>query len=117
MKTYIEKYWKYVVGGVLFLALLYLVVYLATPKPKMSELDEYKIDQINKKIEDLKNLQKNINDSLNVYQQKIDKIDSKISHIKIEKKEINNYYVEKKEQIQTANNKQIDSLLKKRYNY
>jgi septal ring factor EnvC (AmiA/AmiB activator) len=117
MKTYIEKYWKYAVGVVLFFTILYLVVYLGTPKPKMSELDKYKIDQLNKKIEDLKNLQKSLNDSLNVYQQKIDKIDDKISNIKIEKKEINNFYTQKKEEIKSADKKQIDRLLRKRYNY
>ena len=117
MKTYVEKYWKHAVGIILFFSLLYLVVYLATPKPKMSELDKYKIDQIIKKIEDLKNLLKSLNDSLNVYQQKIDKIDDKISNIKIEKKEVNNYYTQKKEEIKKADNKQIDSLLRKRYNY
>ena len=117
MKTYVEKYWKHVVGVILFFSLLYLVVYLATPKPKMSELDKYKIDQINKKIEELKNLQKSLNDSLNVYQQKIDKIDDKISNIKVEKKEVNNYYTKKKEEIKNADKKQIDSLLRKRYNF
>ena len=117
MKTYEEKYWKHAEGVILFFSLLYLVVYLAIPKPKMSELDKYKIDQINQKIEDLKNLQKSLNDSLNVYQQKIDKIDDKISNIKIEKKEVNNYYTQKKEEIKKADNKQIDSLLRKRYNY
>lgn len=117
MKSYVEKYWKHVVGVVLFFTLLYLVVYLATPKPKMSELDKYKIDQLNKKIEELKNLQKSLNDSLNVYQQKIDKIDDKISNIKVEKKEVNNYYTQKKEEIKNADKKQIDSLLRKRYNF
>ena len=117
MKSYVEKYWKHVVGVVLFFTLLYLVVYLATPKPKMSELDKYKIDQLNKKIEELKNLQKSLNDSLNIYQQKIDKIDDKISNIKVEKKEVNNYYTQKKEEIKNADKKQIDSLLRKRYNF
>lgn len=117
MKTYVEKYWKHAVGVILFFSLLYLVVYLATPKPKMPELDKYKIDQINKKIEELKNLQKSLNDSLNVYQQKIDKIDDKISNIKVEKKEVNNYYTQKKEEIKNADKKQIDSLLRKRYNF
>ena len=114
---YIKKYWKWVVGIVASILILYLVVYLATPKPKMSELDKYKIDQLNKKIEELKNLQKSLNDSLNVYQQKIDKIDDKISNIKVEKKEVNNYYTQKKEEIKNADKKQIDSLLRSRYNF
>ena len=114
---YIKKYWKWIVGIIASILILYLIVYLATPKPQMSELDKYKIDQLNKKIEELKNLQKSLNDSLNLYQQKIDKIDDKISNIKVEKKEVNNYYTQKKEEIKNADKKQIDSLLRKRYNF
>jgi hypothetical protein len=37
---FIEKYWKWFVGVILSITVLYLVVYLATPKPTMSELDK-----------------------------------------------------------------------------
>ncbi len=114
---YVEKYWKWVVGIILSIAVLYLVVYLATPKPKMSELDKYKIEQINKNIEQLKKLQENLNDSLSVYNKKIEEIDNKISNIKVERKEVNNYYTQKKEEIKNADKRQIDSLLRKRYNF
>lgn len=114
---YVEKYWKWVVGIILSIAVLYLVVYLATPKPKMSELDKYKIEQINKNIEQLKKLQENLNDSLSVYNKKIEEIDYKISNIKVERKEVNNYYTQKKEEIKNADKRQIDSLLRKRYNF
>lgn len=114
---YVEKYWKWVVGIILSIAVLYLVVYLATPKPKMSELDKYKIEQINKNIEQLKKLQENLNDSLSIYNKKIEEIDNKISNIKVERKEVNNYYTQKKEEIKNADKRQIDSLLRKRYNF
>ena len=52
-----------------------------------------------------------------VYQHKIDQVDKNISNIKIEKKEVNNYYTQKKEEIKTADKKQIDSLFKIRYNF
>jgi hypothetical protein len=45
------------------------------------------------------------------------KIEIAFSNIKIEKKEINNFYTQKKEEIKSADKKQIDSLLRKRYNY
>lgn len=114
---YVEKYWKWVVGVILSIVVLYLVVYLATPKPKMSELDKYKIEQINKNIEQLKKLQENLNDSISVYNKKIEEIDNKISNIKVERKEVNNYYTQKKEEIKNADKRQIDSLLRKRYNF
>jgi hypothetical protein len=52
-----------------------------------------------------------------VYQHKIDEIDDKISHIKVEKKEVNNFYTQKREEIKNADKKQIDSLLRSRYNF
>ena len=48
---------------------------------------------------------------------KIKEIDDKISNIRVEKKEVNNYYTQKKEEIKNADKKQIDSLLRKRYNF
>lgn len=114
---FIKKYWKTALTVILGIGVLYLVVYLATPKPKMSELDKYKLEQIDKHIEQLKKLQENLNDSLNVYEKKINEIDVKISHIKVERKEVNNYYTQKREDIQNADKRQIDSLLRKRYNF
>ena len=76
------------------------------------------LSQINKQhINEMKNLQKCLSDSIQSYQKKIDKIDQKISNIKIEKKQVNNYYTQKKEEIKNADKKQIDSLLRKRYNF
>jgi septal ring factor EnvC (AmiA/AmiB activator) len=115
--TYIQKYWKTTLMIVAGIGILYLVVYLATPKPQMSELDKYKLEQIEKNIEQLKKLQENLNDSLNVYQKKISEIDEKISTIKVERKEVNNYYTLKKEEIKNADKRQIDSLLRSRYNF
>lgn len=114
---FIKKYWKYAIITIGGVALLYLVVYLVTPKPQMSELDKYKLEQIDKHIKELQNLQKNLNDSLSVYEKKINEIDDKISHIKVERKEVNNYYTQKKEEIKNADKRQIDSLLRSRYNF
>jgi hypothetical protein len=52
-----------------------------------------------------------------VYQKKISEIDEKISTIKVERKEVNNYYTLKKEEIKNADKRQIDSLLRSRYNF
>lgn len=114
---FIKKYWKYAIITIGGVTLLYLVVYLVTPKPQMSELDKYKLEQIDKHIKELQNLQKNLNDSLSVYEKKINEIDDKISHIKVERKEVNNYYTQKKEEIKNADKRQIDSLLRSRYNF
>ena len=96
---------------------IYLLVRVFTPSNDMSELNKYKLEQIDKHIEEMKNLQKTLSDSIQSYQTKIVEIDNKISKIKVEKSEVNNYYTQKKEEIKNADKKQIDSLLRSRYNF
>ena len=117
MKQFLTTNFKYILFVVVGLFVMYWMVYLFTPKPQMSELDKYKLEQIDKHIKQLKKMQENLNDSLNVYEKKINEIDFKISHIKVERKEVNNYYTQKKEDIKNADKRQIDSLLRKRYNF
>jgi peptidoglycan hydrolase CwlO-like protein len=114
---YIKKYWKHFVAIILAVVLLYGIVYLATPKPQMSELDKYKLEQLDQNIQKLQKLQQSLNDSISSYQQKICEIDDKIGKIKVERKEVNNFYTQKKEEIKNADKKQIDSLLRSRYNF
>ena len=117
MKEFLINNWKIITLSVLGVIFIYLLVRVFTPTPDMSDLNKYKLEQIDKQIEEIKNLQKNLNDSIQSYQQKIDKIDQKITNIKIEKKEVNNFYTQKKEEIKNADKKQIDSLLRSRYNF
>jgi peptidoglycan hydrolase CwlO-like protein len=117
MKEFLIKNWKNITLTILGVIFVYLLVRVFTPTPNISELNKYKLEQIDKKIKEIKNLQKNLNDSIYLYQHKIDKIDTKISHIKFEKKEVNNFYIQKKEEIKNADKKKIDSLLRSRYNF
>lgn len=117
MKNFLTQYWKVISLTVFGLIFIYLLIKVLTPTTDMSELNKYKLEQIDKHIEEMKNLQTQLNDSIQSYQQKIDEIDQKIGSIKIEKKEVNNYYTQKKEEIKNADKKQIDSLLRSRYNF
>lgn len=117
MKEFLIKNWKNITLGLLGVIFVYLLVRVFTPAPDMSELNKYKLEQIDKHIEEMKNLQKSLSDSIQSYQSKISEIDEKISKIKVEKKEVNNYYTQKKEEIKNADKKQIDSLLRSRYNF
>jgi peptidoglycan hydrolase CwlO-like protein len=117
MKEFLIKNWKNIILGLLGIIFIYLLVRVFTPTPDMSELNKYKLEQIDKHINEMKTLQKNLSDSIQVYQNKIDEIDDKISHIKVEKKEVNNFYTQKREEIKNADKKQIDSLLRSRYNF
>ena len=75
MKEFITKKWKNIALGILGVIFVYLLVRVLTPAPDMSELNKYKLEQIN------------------------------------------NYYTQKKEEIKNADKKQIDSLLRSRYNF
>jgi septal ring factor EnvC (AmiA/AmiB activator) len=117
MKEFLIKNWKNIILGILGIIFIYLLVRVFTPTPDMSELNKYKLEQIDKHINEMKTIQKSLSDSIQVYQNKIDEIDDKISHIKVEKKEVNNFYTQKREEIKNADKKQIDSLLRSRYNF
>jgi septal ring factor EnvC (AmiA/AmiB activator) len=117
MREFLIKNWKNITLGILGVIFVYLLVRVFTPAPDMSELNKYKLEQIDKHIEEMKNMQKSLSDSIQSYQSKITEIDEKISKIKVEKKEVNNYYTQKKEEIKNADKKQIDSLLRSRYNF
>ena len=117
MREFFIKNWKIITLGILGVIFVYLLVRVFTPTEDTSELNKYKLQQIDKHIEEMKNLQKSLSDSIQVYEHKIDEIDDKISHIKVEKKEVNNFYTQKKEEIKNADKKQIDSLLRSRYNF
>ena len=117
MKEFLIKNWKNITLTILGVIFVYLLVRVFTPTPDMSELNKYKLEQIDKHINEMKTLQKSLSDSIQAYQHKIDEIDDKISHIKVEKKEVNNFYTQKREEIKNADKKQIDSLLRSRYNF
>ena len=116
MIEFLKNNWKNITLGILGVIFVYLLVRVFTPTPDMSELNKYKLEQIDKHINEMKTLQKSLSDSIQVYQNKIDEIDDKISNIKVEKKEVNNFYT-KREEIKNADKKQIDSLLRSRYNF
>lgn len=117
MREFFIKNWKNITLGILGVIFVYLLVRALTPTQDTSELNKFKLYQIDKHIEEIKNLQKSLGDSIQSYENKIEEIDDKISNIKIEKKEVNNFYTQKKEEIKNADKKQIDSLLRSRYNF
>jgi septal ring factor EnvC (AmiA/AmiB activator) len=117
MKDFLTYNWKTITLTILGVIFFYLLVRTLMPVPVPSELNKYKLEQIDKKIKDIEKLQKEINDSINSYQKQIKGIDTKISNIKIERSQINNYYTIKEEEIKNADRKKIDSLLRKRYNF
>lgn len=117
MKEFLTYNWKTITLTILGVIFVYLLVRVFTPTPDMSELNKYKLEQIDSKINEIKKLQKDLKDSIGVYRVKIKEIDTRISKIKVERSEINNYYTIKEKEIKKTNNREIDSLLRKRYNF
>jgi peptidoglycan hydrolase CwlO-like protein len=117
MKNFLITNWKNIILGILGVIFVYLLVRVFTPTSGVSELNKYKLEQIDNKIKELKTMQKSLTDSIQSYQNKIIEIDGKISKIKIEKNEVNNYYIEKEKEIKNADRKKIDSLLRSRYKF
>lgn len=117
MKDFLTYNWKTITLTILGIIFIYLLVRVFTPIPDHSELDQYKLDQIDKKVKNIEKLQKDLKDSIMVYRSQIKEIDTKISRIKLQRNEINNYYTIKEEEIISADKKTIDSLFKKRYNF
>ena len=117
MKEFLTYNWKIITQTILGVIFLYLLVRVFTPTKDHSELNQYKLDQIDKKIKEIQKAQEVLKDSIIAYKDEVKKIDADISNVKIERKEINNYYTIKEEEIKSADKKKIDSLLRKRYNF
>lgn len=117
MKTFFQKNWQIITIVMLSIILTILVVKIFTPVNTRTELNQYKLEQLNQKIDQIKLMQKNLRDSITIYKNQVSLINKKIENIKLEKKEINNYYTTKQKEIDGYNSKQIDSVFKKRYGF
>jgi septal ring factor EnvC (AmiA/AmiB activator) len=117
MKQFITKYFKEILLVVMAIALTFLLIKIFTPPPDKSELLKYKLQQLDTKINDLKQQQKQLDDSISTYKKDIERIDENIENIRSQKTVVNNYYEEKDKDIKGWSNKQIDSSLRKRYKF
>ena len=114
---FIKKYWKYVVGVILTIGVLYLIVYLATPKPEMSALDKYKLEQLDKDINLIIENQKKLDKQIEGYKNELSQIDSTIAKVKNQKIIVKEYYKEQGEKITEMKPSEIDKLFHDRYKY
>jgi hypothetical protein len=117
VKEFINKYFKEIIITVLVIILVFLVIKIFTPAPDKSELLKYKLEQLDLKIKDLKQKQKQLDDSILFYKKDIIRIDENIKNIRSQRTTINNYYELIDKKISTYSPAQIDSAFKKRYNY
>jgi len=117
MKKFFTYNWKNIILIILGIVLSYLLMKVFTPVKTVTELNKYKLEQIETRIKEIQKKQSQIQDSITFYQSEIKKIDKKISKIKIQRNEIKNYYTVKENEIKNADEKKIDSLLRNRYKF
>lgn len=117
MKEFLTKNFRDIILILLGCLLIFLLVRTFTPAPDKSELLKYKLEELDKKIIEAQKRQKQLDDSIAMYKKDIQRIDENIENIRSQKTVINNYYEQKKKEIPGMTNKQIDSTLRKRYNY
>jgi septal ring factor EnvC (AmiA/AmiB activator) len=117
MKRFIVKYFKEILLILLIGVVAFLLVKVLTPAPDKSELLKYKLKQLDTQIDSLNTKQKQLDDSITVYRKDIEKIDENIEKIRSQKTVINNYYEKKAKDIPGMTNQQVDSSLRKRYNF
>jgi septal ring factor EnvC (AmiA/AmiB activator) len=117
MKQFILKYFKEILLVIMVIALTFLLINIFTPKPEMSELDKYKLDQLNKDIHLIIENQKKLDKQIESYKKELSHIDSTIAKVQNQKTIIKEYYKEKGEKISGMKPSDIDSLFHKRYNY
>jgi len=117
MRKFLSENFKYIMTPIL-LILIGLLIYDLTSKDNgMSKEDKKRIEQLDKDINSMIKYQKQLDEKITEYNKEILKIDSTISNIKVKKEVVNNYYEQKGKEIKNSNAKQVDSLLRSRYNF
>ena len=117
MKEFVLKYFREILIVVFGIIITFFIVKIYGNSNDNSELIKYKLEVLDKEINELQNQRKSLDSSINIHNQKIKKIDQSINNLKIEKTTINRYYQVKQEEIAKADARKIDSLLRLRYKY
>jgi peptidoglycan hydrolase CwlO-like protein len=117
MKNTIKNYYKEIALVLLIGAVVFLLIKVFTPAPDKSELLKYKLQQLDSTVINLKQKQKDLDNSIDIYKKDIERIDENIDNIRSQKTVVNNYYEKKANEIPSWTNQQVDSALRKRYRF
>jgi uncharacterized protein YlxW (UPF0749 family) len=117
MRKFLSENFKYIMAPILILLIAVMIYDLTNDDNGMSEEDKKRIEQLDKDINSMIEYQKQLDEKITEYNKEIKKIDSTISNIKVKKEVVNNYYQQKGTEIKNSNAKQVDSLLRSRYNF
>ena len=117
MLELLNKYKKKALYTILGFMVLYILIYILTPKPVMPAEYKAAIDSLTKANMVLMQNQKQLSDAINHYQTKVDQLDSTIHVIKEKTTIVKEFHHEIIERTRHYNATQIDSFFKARYNY
>jgi hypothetical protein len=112
-----QKLVKYVCIGLLGLIVIYYMIFLFTPKPKMPAEDKAKIDALTQANIAIEKRQNKLDSLIGTYQTKIDSIDIELGNVKEKTTIIREYYHEVGQKVDKFTPSQIDSFFKFRYQY
>jgi hypothetical protein len=117
MQGFVSKYGKialYTIGG---LIIMYLMIYVFTPKSEIPLEYKHALDSLNRANAELIIKQKQIDSAIASYQSQIHDLDYAISNIQTKKTEIINHYQVLGGKVSNYEPSQVDSFFRSRYNY
>ncbi len=112
-----KKYKKYILYVVIGVVVFCSIVWLAVRPPQMPK--EYKdaIDALNKANKELVERQKQLDSTIQVYENEVKQVDNQIDNIKEKTTIIKEYYHEQSVAASNYTPTQVDSFFKARYLY
>jgi hypothetical protein len=117
MQEYVNKYGKtalYVIGG---LIVMYLMIYVFTPKQEIPLEYKHALDSLNRLSTDLLTKQKELEKVIGQHELELHSLDDKIGNIKEKTTIVREYYHEISGKAGKFTPTQVDSFFKARYNY
>ena len=112
-----KKNYKIVLYILLGAVALYGFIWLVTRQPQMPAEYKAAIDSLTKANAVLAEKQKQLDSTINVYENEVKQIDYQIDHIKEKTTVVKEYHHEVIQQVDHYNPTQVDSFFKTRYNY
>jgi septal ring factor EnvC (AmiA/AmiB activator) len=117
MKELVIKYFREIIIVVFAVIISFFLYKIYGTSNDNSELIKYKLEVLDKEIDQLYNQRKSLDSSINLHNKNIQKIDYAINNLKVEKTTVNKYYQVIENEIRQADAKKVDSLLRLRYRY
>lgn len=113
--NFFKENYKTMITVIVGLFILYWVIYVLTPKMKMSDIEKQKMDSINVVIKQIYKDQQRIDSGVSVNNQKIEEVNNNIDNIKGQKTIIKERYYEEIIRVDNYSNSDLDSFFTNRY--